>query len=349
MNPLLVTATEESTGKTAVALAIARLARERGRSVGYLKPKGTRLESTAGTAFDTDPELGVDLLGLDADPTDLEPIVYSPTFVDQVLKGREDPAELRERVRRAFDAQADDAEFVVCEGDMTTGGIVDLTDPEIADELDADVLLVARYEGPRDPDAVVDAADRIGDRLAGVVFNGVADADFDYVETTLVPFLEGRGIPVVGVVPRAADLAGVSVGTLAEELGAELLTDVPTDGTVERFVVGAMGGDTALRYFRRTKDAAVITGGDRSDVHVAALEASGVRCLVLTGGVRPSGSVLGTAAERGIPVMLVQSDTRVATERAEAVVRSGRTRSERTVSRMEDLLAEHADVDALLE
>ncbi|ESP89949.1 phosphotransacetylase family protein [Candidatus Halobonum tyrrellensis] len=348
MKPLLVTATEESIGKTAVALALARLARERGRSVGYLKPKGTRLESTAGKTFDTDPALAADLLELGVDPADLEPVVYSPTFVDQVLKGREDPADLAERVRRAFEAQAADHEFVVVEGDMGTGGVVGLTDPEVADMLDADVLLVAGYDGPRDVDAIVDAADRVGDRLAGVVFNGVADAEYDYVENTVVPFLEGRGVPVVGVVPRATDLAGVSVETLADELGAEVLTDVPTDGVVERFVVGAMGGDTALRYFRRTKDAAVITGGDRSDIHVAALEAAGVRCLVLTGGVRPSGSVLGTAEENGVPVLLVQTDTLGAVERAETVLRSGRTRSARTVDRMSGLLSEHADVEALL-
>ena len=349
MNPLLVTATKESTGKTAIALALARIAQDRDRSVGYLKPKGTRLESTAGKTFDTDPELGADLLGLDADPADLEPIVYSPTFVDQVLKGREDPDDLRARVRRAFDAQADAHEFVVVEGDLTTGGIVGLTDPDIAELLDADVLLVARYEGPRDVDDAVDAADRIGDRLAGVVFNGVADADYDYVENTVAPFLEGRGVPVVGVVPRATDLAGVSVRTLADELGAEVLTETPTDGVVERFVVGAMGGDTALRYFRRTKDAAVITGGDRSDVHVAAIEAGGVRCLVLTGGVRPSGSVLGTAEENGVPVLLVQADTLGTVERAEGVLRNGRTRSGRTVDRMRTLLTEHADVDAIIE
>lgn len=348
MNPLLVTATAESTGKTAIALALATLARRRGRSVGYLKPKGTRLESTAGKTFDTDPELGVELLDLDADPTDLEPIVYSPTFVDQVLKGREDPAELRRRVRSAFDAQAAANDLVVVEGDLGTGGIVDLTDPDIADLLDASVLLVARYDGPRDVDDVLDAADRIGDRLAGVVFNGVSDAEYDYVENTVVPFLEGRGVPVVGVVPRVSDLAGVTVSTLADELGAEVLTETPADGLVERFVVGAMGGDTALRYFRRTKDAAVITGGDRSDIHVAALEAGGIRCLVLTGGVRPSGSVLGTAEENGVPVLLVQTDTLVTVERAEEVLRSGRTRSERTVDRMRSLLTEHADVDALI-
>ena len=95
MTSLLVTATQESSGKTAIALALATLARDRGRSVGYMKPKGTRLESVVGKTLDTDPMLAADLLDLDDDVADLEPIVYSPTFVEGVMRGREDPEALR--------------------------------------------------------------------------------------------------------------------------------------------------------------------------------------------------------------------------------------------------------------
>jgi BioD-like phosphotransacetylase family protein len=148
--------------------------------------------------------------------------------------------------------------------------------------------------------------------------------------------------------PRVQDLAGVTVGELADELGATTLTDVPTDAYVERLSVGAMSGDEALRQFRRTKDAAVITGGDRSEIHTAALEAPGVKCLILTGGHRPPGAVLGKATEKGVPVLSVQSDTLTTVERADAVVRSGRARDERTVDRVQELVTGHVDVDAIL-
>ena len=116
-----------------------------------------------------------------------------------------------------------------------------------------------------------------------MVFNSVRDANFDSLDADVIPFLEGRGIPVLGALPRTQDLAGVTVSELAEELGAELLTGTATDAFVERFLVGAMGGDSALRHFRRTRNAALITGGDRSDIQTVALEASGVNCLVLSG------------------------------------------------------------------
>ena len=350
MNTLLITATEESTGKTAIALALATIARERGQSVGYMKPKGTRLQSNVGKTLDEDPMLARELLDLDAEMHELEPVVYSPTFIDGAMRGREDPAELREQITTQFNGLAEGRDLMVVEGggSLTTGGIVDLTDADIAELLDANVVLVADYTQPGDIDGLLAAVDDLGENLAGIVFNRIADTAFEELNSDVIPFLESRGIEVFGAVPQETDLAGVSIADLADELGADTLTDVDADAVVERFLVGAMGGDEALRYFRRARNAAVITGGDRSDIHTAALEASGVKCLILTGGHRPSPAILGRAAEANTPVLQINTDTLTAVERAESVVRSGRTRDRRTVETMADLLAERVDVDALI-
>ncbi|NGM70981.1 phosphotransacetylase family protein [Natronolimnobius sp. AArcel1] len=348
---ILVSSLAESVGKTAITLALAELAREDGDSVGYMKPKGTRLQSNVGKTVDEDPMLARDLLDLEAEMHDLEPVVYSPTFIEQAIRGREDPAELRERITEAFDDLAADHDrmFVEGGGEYAVGGIVDLTDVDVADLLEARVILVAPYEQPGDIDDVLAAADAFGEHFAGVVFNNVPDAAYDQLETDVVPFLEGRGVSVYGVLPSERTLAGVTVAELADELGASVLVDEGEDGYVERFAVGAMGADSALRYFRRTKDAAVITGGDRAEIHTAALEAPGIRCLILTGGHRPSGAILGQAAEKGVPVLSVQTDTVTTVERAEGVVRSGRTRDAETVEQMQALLSDHAALEDVLE
>ena len=345
----LVTATGPGAGKTAITLALARLVTDRDRRVGYMKPKGTRLQSNVGKTLDQDPMLAREILGLDAEMHQMEPIVYSPTFVEGAIRGTEDPGALRDRIREEFDGLAADRDhlFVEGAGHWHTGGVVDLTDVDVAELLDARVVLVAEYEAPGDLDAVLAAADAFGDRLGGVVFNKVSDAAFDSLDRDGIPFLESRDIPVLGAIPHETSLAGVTVGDLADELGAELLTDIPTDAFVERFLVGAMGGDEALRHFRRARDAAVITGGDRADVQAAALEASGVKCLVLTGGHRPSGAVLGRAADAGTPLLAVNTGTATAIDRVEAVISGGRTRDVRTVDRMAELVDAHADVDAL--
>ncbi len=349
----LVTSLEASTGKTAVALALARIASDRGESVGYMKPKGTRLESNVGKTLDRDPMLARAVLDLDAEMHDLEPIVYSPTFVEGVIRGREDPAALRDRVEEAFESLAADRDRMVLEGAdrYTTGGLVDLTDADLARLVGAETVLLADYERPGDLDEVLAAVDALGETCVGVLFNRVSEGAFDSLEADAIPFLESRGVPVLGALPRDRTLAGVTVPELADALGAEELTGVESDADalVERFAVGAMNAESALEHFRRTRNAAVITGGDRSEIQSAALEAPGVECLVLTGGHRPSGAVLGRAAEAGVPVLLVQSDTLTAVERAESVVRSGRTRDDASVERTRTLLEDHATLDALFD
>jgi len=351
MNTLLVTSTETGIGKTATALALARAADRGGAAVGYMKPKGTRLTSAVGKTRDEDPMLARELLDFEAEMHEMEPIVYSPTFIQEVLQGREDADDLRDRVVENFDALSADRDVMIVEGTdpLSTGSIVDLTDADIAEAIDARVLLVAGYDSIADVDDVLSTARALGDRLAGVLFNAVADAAMDELNTDVVPFLEGEGVPVVGVLPRVTELAGRPVSELADSLGAEVLTsDAPLDAHVERFTVGAMGSDSALTHFRRTRDAAMIAGGDRADIHTAALEAAGIEVLILTGGLRPPGAVLGRAEEEGVPVLLVQSDTRTTIDRVSDVLRSGQTRTERTVDRMGELLDDGVDVETLL-
>jgi BioD-like phosphotransacetylase family protein len=352
MNTLLVTSTEEGVGKTAIALALATHAQRRGQDVAYMKPKGTRLRSVTGKTRDEDPMLARELLGLDAEVHEMEPVVYSPTFIQDALRGRQDPEELRERIVSHFADLTEDADFAVIEGSGSpaVGGVVGLTDPDIAEYLDAQALVVSPYEQVTDVDTTLATAQRFGDRLAGVLYNGVRDVALEELDEDVLPFLHGRGVTVFGELPRDQLLASVSISDLADSLGAEVLTSegLGMDNHVERFTVGAMSGDAAFDYFRRTREAVMIAGGDRADIQTVALEASGIKGLVLTGGFRPSSVVLGRAEEESVPVLLVQSDTRTTINRIEEALQSGQTRREETVERMVELLAERADIDALL-
>ncbi len=352
MSTILVTSTEEGTGKTAITIALAKLLAERDETVGYMKPKGTRLESAVGKTRDEDPMLAREVLGLDAPMHTLEPIVYSPTFVQEAIRGRESVDALRERLRDAFDELAEDTDHMLLEGGgrLWTGGIVELADTDVAELLDAQILLVSGYDQPEDIDEVLAAAADIGDRLRGVLFNNVSGTDLDALSEDIMPFLDTRGIETIGAVPHDPALAGVTVDELASSLGAQILTpDAPRDRRVERFSVGAMGAEAALKQFRRTRASAIITGGDRSDIQTAALQASGTACLVLTGGYRPSQAVLGKATDRGVPVLLVQTDTRTTIDRTEARLRSGRTQRPETVEQMARLLEESIDTESLFE
>lgn len=350
MDPLLLTTTEDGTGKTAIALALAQLADQRDLSVGYMKPKGTRLQSHLGKTMDRDPVFAAELLGLDEPIETLEPIVYSPTFIRGVLRGHDDIDALRNRVADACEDVAADHDILIIEGGghLDAGAMLRLSDPELADLIGARVVLATRYETPADIDRIIGGARRFGDRLAGVLFNAVGDSVVDELEADVTGFLESNDVSVLGAVPRRRELAGIPVEQFAADLGAEVLVDAGMDRLVERFLIGAMGRDAAAAHLRRTRSAAVITGGDRADIQSVAIEAPGVECLVLTGGHRPSEAILGRAASAGMPVLLVTTDTRTSVDRAESIVRSGRTRDAESVAIMRDLLVDHADVDTLL-
>jgi dethiobiotin synthetase len=131
---LLVTSTEPATGKTAVALALATAAEGRDERVGYMKPKGSRLESAVDETLDADPLLARELLDPDADPSDMEPLVYSSAFLQEVVRGNEDPETLRDRVESAFERLDGQYDRLIVEGSGSpaTGPSIDLTGADLA-------------------------------------------------------------------------------------------------------------------------------------------------------------------------------------------------------------------------
>jgi BioD-like phosphotransacetylase family protein len=164
------------------------------------------------------------------------------------------------------------------------------------------------------------------------------------------PFAQYYELPFYGILARDTVLRSISVDELAEELnGGVLCGQEGLDEMVESFMVGAMGSAAALRHFQRKANKAVITGGDRGDIQLAALETS-TRCLILTGNLRPSVRVLGKAAEQGVPIILVKEDTLTVTGRVEAAIGHVRLSSPKQVARLRETAEEYqALVDGLYE
>jgi uncharacterized protein len=115
---------------------------------------------------------------------------------------------------------------------------------------------------------------------------------------------------------------------------------------VENLTVGAMTAEAALSRFRRSSNKAVITGGDRTDIQLAALETS-TTCLILTGNLRPSPLVIKQAEEFGIAVLLVRNNTMETIEQIEKFF--GKTRLGQTgkLKQFQALLEAHLDKSRL--
>src|SRR5690606_26950317 len=133
--------------------------------------------------------------------------------------------------------------------------------------------------------------------------------EISHIENHIIKYLNSAKINVFGCVTSERLLSSVSIREMAKHLeGTILSATYKQDELVESFMLGAMGAELALKFFREKPDKAVITGGDRADIQLAALETD-TKCLILTGNFSPSSIVVGRAEELGVPLLLVKYDT----------------------------------------
>ena len=346
MASVYIASIENFVGKSAVCAALLEQFRSAGYGVGYMKPVSVSAVPGEAGAADEDAVLMHRLFDLPEPPEVIAPVLATPRVIDGVLRGTE--TDFRGQVRQAYDQIVRNHDVVVLEGVNTwaEGALLHLSAHEVSELLDVPVLLVARYRGTLAADAIISVHRYLQDRLLGVILNQVVPEQIDFVRRTLAPFLQGQGIPVLGVIPDDPKLTAVSVAELAEVLGGTMVVRGDTSRLVEHLSVGAMGADTALAFFRRLPNKAVITGGDRVDLQIAALDTS-TSCLVLTGNVRPSQVVIDRATQRNVPILMVTGDTLSVVQQAEG--QFGRMRFGRgdTNARFSRIAANAIDIQQL--
>lgn len=351
MKAVYITSLQTFAGKTAVCLALGRRLQADGHRTGYFKALSTQTwEPVPGRAADEDADFVQRTLELDGSPESLVGVVLTPSLLREVLCGCS-PRDLLAEVRASFQRVAVGKDVVLVEGgaSLREGVSVGLGPADVADALDASVLAVVRF---RNEMSLVDdclvAQLRLGQRLLGVLINAVPDGTRDFVVQVAQPCLEERGLPVLGVLPSRAELQAISVGELAQVLQAEFLTAAEaSDVLVEHLVVGAMGAEQALPRMRRIAGSkAVVTGGDRADIQLAALETA-TACLILTGHLRPQPEILRRAEEMGTATLLVRQNTMQAVEAIEEVFGKTRLGQREKLQRFEALMAEHFDFQRL--
>ena len=352
MKALYITSLHTFSGKTALCLGLGRRFQAGGYEVGYFKPLGTRLWQVGGRVADEDADFVRRTLGLPEDLRDLVGVVLTQELLLHALAG-EAPPDLLARVKAAFGRISAGKDIVLLEGgaSLREGFSVGLGTPVVAEALNTSALAVTYfYDRMSLLDDCLVAQLRLGERLLGVVVNKVPDKEMGFVVNVARPYLESRDIPLLGALPRREQLQAISVGELADVLKGEFLAlPEKKDVLIEHMVVGAMSAEQALPRMRRIPGTkAVITGGDRADIQLVALETA-THCLVLTGHLRPVPEVLRRAEELGVPVLLVRGNTMETVEAVERVFGKTRLGQAAKLEQFEALLAEHFDFERLYE
>jgi uncharacterized protein len=348
MTTLYIGSTEAFCGKSAVTVGIGLGAKDRGRAVGYMKPVSIGVGERRTAEADDDAAVMVQIFGMKEDLASVAPIALTHAELERVLGGQIQ-TEYQQVLLDAYQRLAAGKDLLVLEGGGTLceGYTIGLPAQVVTRMLNAKALVVVPYGQRFITDDVLLAQNILGDALLGVVLNRVPRHHMRFAEEAVRPFLEKRGIRVYGVLPEERLLQAVSVREIAGRLGGEILNaDEAADQLVENLMVGAMSVDSALSYFRRLPNKAVITGGDRPDVQLAALETS-TRCIILTGNLHPSPIILSRAEELGVPMVLVKTDTLTTVEAISSFFGHTRFHQPKKIERIRELLTERFDTDGL--
>lgn len=349
MKSIYIPSVERFSGKTAVCLALGKHLQKDGYKVGYLKPLGFEPWRILDKIADEDAAFVKDTLGLSAQPWELSPVVVTPELLRSYLQGKQ-TEDLFERIKEACETVKDDNDVMIIEGggSLREGYVVGLPTVEVVKALGSDVLAVVKYRGQiRVMDDTLAAQTRLGDYMKGVIINRVPEEANEFITKDAIPYFKRQGIDILGVIPETRSVAALTVQELYNALHAKILTEsYAPEALIETITIGAMTADAALKRFRKQSNKVVITGGDRSDIQLAALETS-TTCLVLTGNLHPSPLIIKQAEDLGVPVFLVPESTMETVENIESVFGKTRLGQVSKLDQFIELFSDHVDMKKL--
>lgn len=329
MNKIYLVSVGERSGKTLVSLG---LARNYPGKVRFFKPFRENLVNTPKGLVDQDAFLMAEVLKMD-DVASLSPLfydIYDPVSIDEV--------------KEAFQEVCAGADLALIEGsrDLTAGFTHSLSHIDLAQALGASIVLVSS-DDPLAIDSVCmfdELCRQKGANISGVILNNCEKSKARKV-------LEDRGLRVAGEIPNIPDLKSFKVWEVVELMEAKVLAGSGgLDRDVKSLLVGAMNPQTAIRYMRRSHAKAVITGGDRTEIQMAALSTD-TSCIVLTGGIRPSKTVLSRAEEIDVPVLLVEFDTLTSAEMIEHLIARIEPRDRKKLDQITRVVRTKVDLESL--
>jgi BioD-like phosphotransacetylase family protein len=340
-------------GKTAIALGLSLLWKEKGLKVSYLKPKtaGHNLQHNQ----DADALLLKQTLGLPWEPEQIAPLNFESIYIfGPSDHNRPSVEKMEARLEESFRDIADNDGIMVIEGGRSpcAGMSLSLDDFSLAKRWEAPVLFISNLDKDDHLDRMLFYNNFIQARglyMLGNIFNNVPQAILGKARDIYRPLLEEKGYKILGIIPAHPAITFPTVAEFHEALKGEILSGEDNMGLpVEEIVVGTMTIEGALRYLRRALNKAVITGGDRSDMALTALETS-TSVLILTGGLYPDIRVISRAREKGVPVILVHFDTYTTIGMLQGIVRQIRPQDSKTITLIKEEVARHCSWEKIEE
>ena len=300
----------EKVGKTLLSVGIIQKLHKDGKRVGYFKPIGTP-KGPLTSKIDPDIDFLQSCLEISNLPYDLLSPVSIPDcyYIDMIDAERKE--ELLQLIKETYDEWSKDYDYILIEGAQSVKQYVrvGVDDVSIAKTLGINELV---YIESLSSDKAIDNlffTDRYfkyrNIKMKGIIFNEIDYEYFARIHELEKNHINRYNIPIIGVIGKNLQLWSPRVSEIKEAIGGILInegTAPKMNNLVETYLIGAMGPQSALKYLRQVKSAAFITGGDRADLAITALNEN-VSVLILTGFIQPDTSVITVANEKNIPIL----------------------------------------------
>ena len=350
---VFIAATRQNDGKTTTSLGLIAALQKHFPRIGYIKPVGQRFVQIEEQKIDEDSVLMDSVYHLDCPLVDMSPIAVEPAFTRKYLQSANNEA-LVKKIQDSFDRVAWEKDFVLCEGSghAGVGSVFDLSNAQVAKTLGCKVIIISQggIGKPIDEVCLNQALfEKEGVEIIGVIINKVHEEKIPEITRFVRSVLKRKGLDLLGVLPHEQLLSNQTVDLIREELRAELLNQPPTlDTLVEDVVVGAMGAQNAMQFFKR--GTLLITPGDREDILLAAGATTVPQSdekmagIVLTGGLRPGESVLKALQTLPIPVLLAKADSYMVASKVHNLTVKTRPTDAKKIALIRDIVAKHIHV-----
>ena len=325
MSTILIASHGPGAGKTSVAAGLATLIRRGGASVSVCKPL-----SPAGRA-------------------DPDAVYFAQNFRGGVAVSDGDDAASLDAAANAVRSLAGISEHTLVEVANPAGGsgISSSITTGLVERLSARVVAVFGYDATLSAASVSGSVATLGSALAGLIVNQTPR--YRAAETgRMLDEIVAAGIPIAAALPEDRSLLSLTMNQLEQQLGGHWELE-PSDGDdwVDRFLIGGNIMDSGAGYFGRYSHQAVITRAERPDIQMASLMQD-TRCLVLTGGARPTEYIRVEASKRSVPVLLVDSGTVATADAVGNLLGAVVPYHAHKAELMADLLAERIDLAGLV-
>ncbi len=349
MPGLYIGSTAPYSGKNTLCAGLGLKLSRDGLRVGYFKPVGTQAARAGDSWGDLDAIAVSQALGQEISPELATPVLVTQDFMHKAFA--EGSCQDRSAdIQAAYAKVSKDKDLVIAGGSgsfLHSGLYACLDGATVAASLDMPVLIVDRLTDGMDYDSILAIKDRLGDRMLGCVLTAVPGHYQEEVSSVLIPFLAKRQVKVFGSIPHDRLLGSITVDDLARRLGGKIISGAHNAGAAaESFLIGTMQVENFLTHFRKYQNAAVIMGGDRSDLQLVAIQGR-CACLILTGNLYPNDIILSRAENAEVPIMVVREDTYSVARRMESILSRHKLRDPGKFRQASQLVAAHVDTAAI--